>query len=700
MAITQEAPEKPLVSVLMLTYNHGPYVAQAIESVLGQKTSYPLELIICDDASKDETQRIVREYAGRDPRIVLSIQPVNTRLGKNFADGCAKIRGKYVAFCEGDDYWLTDEKLQKQVSFLEANPDFMIAAHKVQILDTANKQPGAAPAYIYKDCTADEQRIKDGVFYADEALANYYFQTGSLVLRWLFPDGFPHWYRKRMMFDHFLFMLHAVEGKIKYFDEAMSVWRRHGGGYSWLQTQDKGLFFQKEGEDWIKLYMNMDSFFSNRFHLQIRERILLALRALADNCITTGNIDQLRSLVTNYQQFFNEMARDAILVDAARLAFPERPEFAPPWQTAPTPLTAGEKKTEKEPTLGGFPALALRDIPECGDSVWKRWTGESEYARFFNLRSVLMRYLWQRGVSVLWLPVFVPPMLEFNRESCQFIRKFYRINERLEPDPDFIKNIAPGDAILTIRYLGRPLPENFASALRSRDDIIWVEDLAQALDGTAGGGADAVVYSPRKLFGVPDGGLLVGRHAKELEEWLEPQNGGAVLRRMEMLARDLEEQEDRKALNLLWQKDDMEHQLSRHRMSKITEAMLRRIPYPSTAEKRRENWHAMFERIGKWCLWDIADPDFTPYAFPVLTPESFPVEILHTLLMRENVICQRMWHPLPVPRNHFPQEEYLEKRLLLVPCAQGLDKSALARICDLIDRIIADPKYFSEKIEV
>ena len=91
----------PLISVMMLTYNHAQYISQAIESVLSQNCPYGFELIICDDASKDGTQDIARRYAEQDSRVVLSLQPRNTQFGKNFVDGCALIRGKYVAFCVG-----------------------------------------------------------------------------------------------------------------------------------------------------------------------------------------------------------------------------------------------------------------------------------------------------------------------------------------------------------------------------------------------------------------------------------------------------------------------------------------------------------------------------------------------------------------------------------------------------------------------
>lgn len=705
--------KKPLISVLMLTYNHASYIEEAIESVLNQKTDYLFELIICDDASTDGTQDIARRYAEKDSRIVLSLQPTNTRFGKNFVDGCARIRGTYVAFCEGDDYWTDPRKLQKQVSFLEAHPDFSISAHKVQMLIMGNRQP-QQKQFIYKDCSADEQRIKDGIFYADEAIANYYFQTGSLVLRWRFAHGLPDWFRQRMMFDHFMFMLHAVEGKIKYFDEAMSVWRRHGSGYTWLQTQDKGLFFQKEGEDWIRMYKNMNAFFSYRFTWQIRERILLALRAIAENCMVTGNVEQLRDLVNKYAVEFNWVLKDAVLLDALRLAYPDHPEFVPPWESVqreeppagnetPRALSECPQPAEVAPgfpaahAVGGYFELALEDIPPLPHgSVWEAWTGGREYARFFNLRSALFRWLWQHGVSTLWLPTYCPPMLENNRMQCQFTRKFYSVGNRLEPTPDFLAEVQPGEAVLTINYLGKPLPDAFCAALAARGDILWVEDRAQCLMPGKDSMAHAVIYSPRKLLGVPDGGLLVGNGAHELENWCLPPVPGAASEGYLLLAERFERPDLMDSpRNLRWLKHNMEHQLSRSRMSRASEALLRRIPLEDTARRRRDNWEHLYRELGELCLWRIEHPDFAPYAFPLLVPESFPTEILHTLLTRQNVLCQRMWYPLTLPHNLYPLEESLATRLLLLPCDQRYTKKDMVRIANAVRQILANPQMFS-----
>lgn len=706
--------KKTIISIMMLTYNHARYISQAIESVLSQDCQYAFELIICDDASTDGTQDIARRYAEKDSRVVLSLQPTNTRFGKNFVDGCARIRGTYVAFCEGDDYWTDPRKLQKQVSFLEEHPDFSISAHRVQMLIMDRGQPSSQKQFIYKDCSADEQRIRDGIFYADEAIANYYFQTGSLVLRWRFTKGLPDWFRKRMMFDHFMFMLHAVEGKIKYFDEAMSVWRRHGGGYTWLQTQDKGLFFQKEGDDWIRMYKNMDAFFSYRFTWQIRERILLALRSIAENCMTTGNVDQLRDLINKYAAEFNKVLKDAVLLDALRLAYPNRPEFVPPWGSAPReepaagndasettfsghlPLADDTPEVSDARAVGGYFELALEDIPPLRGSVWEAWTGDREYARFFNLRSALFRWLWQHGVSTLWLPTYCPPIVESNRLQCQFTRKFYSVGNRLEPASDFLAEVQPGEAVLTINYLGKPLPDAFCAALAARGDILWVEDRAQSLMPGKDSRAHAVIYSPRKLFGVPDGGVLVGKGARELEDWCLPTVPSAVSERHTLLAERFERPDLMDSPHdLRWLKHDMEHQLSRSRMSRATEALLRRIPLEDTAQRRQSNWKHLYEELGELCLWRIEHPDFAPYAFPLLIPEGFPTEILHTLLARQHVLCRRMWYPLALPKNLYPLEESLAKRLLLLPCDQRYTERDMKQLANTVRHILADPKMFN-----
>lgn len=116
--------EDPLVSVKMITYNHAPYIAEAIECVLKQKTNFPFELVIGEDCSKDGTRDIVFEYQKKYPNIIRVItSEQNVGIKKNSYRTTKACRGKYVAFCEGDDYWHRPDKLQKQFDYMESHPN-------------------------------------------------------------------------------------------------------------------------------------------------------------------------------------------------------------------------------------------------------------------------------------------------------------------------------------------------------------------------------------------------------------------------------------------------------------------------------------------------------------------------------------------------------------------------------------------------
>ena len=115
---------QPLVSVAMITYQHAPYIARAIENVVTQQTDFPFELVIGEDCSTDGTREIVFEYRKKYPDIIRVITSESNVGGKKNADRTGNAcRGKYLAYCEGDDYWQNSFKLQRQVDYLEKNPE-------------------------------------------------------------------------------------------------------------------------------------------------------------------------------------------------------------------------------------------------------------------------------------------------------------------------------------------------------------------------------------------------------------------------------------------------------------------------------------------------------------------------------------------------------------------------------------------------
>lgn len=695
--------DTPIISVLMLTYNHASYIREAVDSVLSQETSYPFEVIIADDASTDGTREIIQEYAQKDSRIVLSLQKVNSKVYKNLIDACGYIRGKYLALCEGDDYWIDTYKLEKQVRFLEENPDFTVSTHKVLLKFEGNTE-NQEPQYIYKNCNSHEERIRQGIFYADEALANYYFQTGSLVLRWLFPKGFPEWIEKRMFFDHFMFMLHASEGKIKYFDEAMSVWRRHEGGYSWLQTKDKGVFFQKEGANWINLYKNIDEFFSYRYTWQIRERILLALRAMVENCFETQNYSVLKNIIDENKAIFNGVQKDAVLVDAYRFIYPEEKTFFPPWQSEITEGAVCEE--QKQTTVGGFFELGIDDIPLAQNSVWDLWVGDKEYFGFYNAKTALMRALWEKGVTTIWLPAFIPQDFLAVFVQNQFIVKLYDINPKLDVAYDFLDTVGKDEAVLTLDYLGKPYPPEFYEQLAVRKDIVWVHDKSYSLDSGIKSQADIIVYSPKKLLGVPDGGILICDGAREIGVWCCEKDTESSIKNSSLSApidRLFSRYENHGYVSkqglLQQEQDNLKNVLVKKPMSRLTESMLKRISACEVIEKRKQNWKILYAVLHDVCLWKIAEPDFAPYAFPLCMPAFMPAEILQTILSRMNIVTERMYWTFPQENNSIKnQYSLLAKELVLLPCDQRYTKEQMQELAGLVQKILYDPQYIKSSI--
>ena len=129
-----------MVSVIMITYNHERFIREAIDSILMQKTNFDFEILIGDDASTDGTGKIVQEYADRFPnKIHAVIRSTNIGATKNSYDILCRAKGKYLASCEGDDYWTDEYKLQKQVDVLEKNPQYVACVHPIGLVDVNGK---------------------------------------------------------------------------------------------------------------------------------------------------------------------------------------------------------------------------------------------------------------------------------------------------------------------------------------------------------------------------------------------------------------------------------------------------------------------------------------------------------------------------------------------------------------------------------
>lgn len=209
------------VSVCMITHNHEKFIKQAIESVLMQKTDFDYELVIGEDFSTDKTRKIVLKCQKKYPnKIKLILNKKNLGIIPNFIQTLKKCKYKYIALLDGDDYWTSPNKLQKQVNFLENNTDFVICFHNARTLD--QETGDCSKLFFYG--------IQKKVWGLDDLLRNNFIPTLTCVFKNHLFDKFPEWYYHAFPNDWPLHIINAQYGKIGYIDKIMATYRNHGKG--------------------------------------------------------------------------------------------------------------------------------------------------------------------------------------------------------------------------------------------------------------------------------------------------------------------------------------------------------------------------------------------------------------------------------------------------------------------------------------
>ena len=165
-----EKKDDIIVTVLTLTYNHEPYIRQCLDGIVMQQTNFKFELLIHDDASTDGTANIIREYESKYPDIIKPIYQKENQYSKKVPIGVTylypRAKGKYIALCEGDDYWTDPLKLQKQVDFLEANPEYVMCSHRFkQYIQNEHSFIDDGYLNIHSDVVYDLDSLIDGFRY-------------------------------------------------------------------------------------------------------------------------------------------------------------------------------------------------------------------------------------------------------------------------------------------------------------------------------------------------------------------------------------------------------------------------------------------------------------------------------------------------------------------------------------------------------
>lgn len=266
-----EGIEMPMVSVICLVYNHEKYVREALDGFVMQQTDFPFEVIIHDDASTDKSAEIIKEYEFRYPEIIKPIYQTENQYSKEkgritkIVYGAAE--GKYIALCEGDDYWTDPKKLQKQVEFMEGNEEYSLCFH--------------ATEHAFKDGQKNFiKRVNSNNLLDNYNVSMKYLimegggamATNSMVFLKKYVCNMPKWVANAPIGDLPLMLVLSSKGKVGYIDRVMGVYRRNAVG-SWSKTMKNSKIFNEFHRGRMEMWKSFDKWSLYKDHSLVKHRL-------------------------------------------------------------------------------------------------------------------------------------------------------------------------------------------------------------------------------------------------------------------------------------------------------------------------------------------------------------------------------------------------------------------------------------------
>ena len=263
------------VSVLCMAYNQEKYIRQTLESFVMQKTNFPFEVLVNDDASTDKTPEIIKEYAVKYPNIIKPVYQKENQYSKGLSIHTIylfpKAKGKYLAFCEGDDFWTDENKLQMQYDIMEKNSDCHLCLHKVKVISENGKELKETYPRNLRKKVLNTKKFLKLIFY------DYTFQTSCYFLRkedyknfiknfneslWLYQL-----YLKLRIGDEPTLIYFGLLGKTYYINKVMSKYRKYSLG-SWTSKMDSKPNDQKvkRFKTLIEITEEIDKYTSYKYH--------------------------------------------------------------------------------------------------------------------------------------------------------------------------------------------------------------------------------------------------------------------------------------------------------------------------------------------------------------------------------------------------------------------------------------------------
>ena len=255
--------DAPLVTICCIAFNQESYISQTIEGFLTQKTNFAFEVLIHDDASTDNTAKIIRQYAEKHPKLIKPIFQKENQWSKGVSPSqnfvWPKVRSKYMALCEGDDYWVDTNKLQKQVDFLEKHPDFGLVYTKTKLF---NQQKGKlisrkSPSKMHPEGILFYNPIPTlTTLFKTDLMKSYLEMEKENINKWPMKD-YPMWI---WIYYH---------SKIHFLEETTSVYRVLNTSASHFTDGEKRMDFMESSFDMTKYFA--EKFLDNNKYLAFLE---------------------------------------------------------------------------------------------------------------------------------------------------------------------------------------------------------------------------------------------------------------------------------------------------------------------------------------------------------------------------------------------------------------------------------------------
>lgn len=279
-------PENIVVTIICVTFNHEKYIGQALDSFLNQKTNFKFKIFVGEDCGGDNTAGIIKDYAKRHPDIIVPfLRKTNMGPQRNAIDMCNQATSPFIAFCDGDDYWIDEYKLQKQVDYMNEYPSYRFCFGRTEIVSTEN--------WIHKDyykrnsegrCILPEAYpgviLKKAPLVANDFIIHGIGHISSLLIRWNYQIEFPNWFFDGVMGDTPLKLIQLGGGEAGYIPDVVSAYRiNETGVYTGFTNNDE--MFLKTRPEYIRTFTGILEWYKSQ-GIQNYPKILIENRLISE----------------------------------------------------------------------------------------------------------------------------------------------------------------------------------------------------------------------------------------------------------------------------------------------------------------------------------------------------------------------------------------------------------------------------------